>query len=468
MTLLEKLNKVNPALSAAESAEFAGCLLRIMRGLGIDSSLKSLSLDDWIATLKEDGYDVACFIAILQQISISELGAESASSLWQHIKSLMDQPNGAQSLQDYVINHYPKLERRINELHASAEQEENDIEHAAGGLSEKAWVGIGVAAAAGVVYGIRRAIKKGKTPVAAAEKAVEIPDPFEKDRHVEEIMRGLHMRDIQPGQLLNRAKKNQAPHWDDIEGHQKHIEKLLDTFDFHGYAKQQLSELKSNLKWDQWKKKEAEDIRRGINEDKDDRGKQQWEKYFTSDSQIGEWDRKINKIGYNGWGYEENLIRMDGFDKFCEDRFNGRLWAQKVLDDSGRVCQDKINALHNDNPKYVRAQPALDDLRSNATEIEAAVGDIDVTRVERKLERDSSEIAESYNSMINRNSPNVKPFPNMRDSFGDLIRRGSWGLDEVKSEIAEEAEQLGGDVERIVITDTTEIVDAEAGIIEGE
>lgn len=131
--------------------------------------------------------------------------------------------------------------------------------------------------------------------------------------------------------------------------------------------------------------------------------------------------------------------------------------------------------------KYIDKRPAPtpsdnDDLSSRASsylsdhelEIESAAGDVDVSRIERELERNSAEITDYYQSLMDKHSRGVKIFSNLRSSWGSLLRPGSFGLDELKTDLVDGAKALGSDVEKAAIGDITQIVEAEENIIESE
>ena len=69
---------------------------------------------------------------------------------------------------------------------------------------------------------------------------------------------------------------------------------------------------------------------------------------------------------------------------------------------------------------------------------------------------------------MDRHGSNVKMYSNLRSDWGSLIRKGSIGLDELKSDLVDETKALGSDVEKAAIADIADIVEAEENIIESE
>jgi len=146
--------------------------------------------------------------------------------------------------------------------------------------------------------------------------------------------------------------------------------------------------------------------------------------------------------------YEINRFMPGGV--YRSDR-QARAWW-KAREEAGESFRSKVSS----------------ELDSHESEIESAAGDVDVSRVERELERNSAEIADDFQSLMDRHGSNVKMYSNLRSDWGSLIRKGSIGLDELKSDLVDEAKALGSDVEKAAIADIADIVEAEENIIESE
>lgn len=360
MTLLEKIKEIDASVTSAESAEFAGCLIWIMRGLGEELAPQSSSLRNLTSTLDGAGYDVACFISILRQISIAELGMESASSLWLYIQSMLDEQNGVQSLRDYVNRHYPELEIRISSLHALAEQDAHLLEHTAGGLGVAGGVGVGVGIVASLAIGTLayKKLKGKKVSVESVELYSTQKLDGEVDKQITDATSLFSERDLAQGGVFNRDG-TYARHYDDYSSViEPQMRDTFKNFDFKSYADDKLLKMKNSVgrEWKDWKIREASELRKAIIGHRDglDEFQRLGDDEFKFMTKLNEAYKNRNLYG----SWEDELVNgnkfSNDFDNYCKNRFCLKEWAEAFLDNNGNFSESKAIAFYETNEKYAR------------------------------------------------------------------------------------------------------------------
>ena len=132
-------------------ASFHAALVAIGREIHEKTQAGHQSLWAWWQWLDDEGYERQVFAEVLCQIGRTTIGEEAFTELTAYSKSIENDPDGIATLIEYVNKHYPDLAQETTKIEKLAEEEENQIQDIAGGISKGAKDALrGVVVAGGV------------------------------------------------------------------------------------------------------------------------------------------------------------------------------------------------------------------------------------------------------------------------------------------------------------------------------
>ena len=149
--LSQELPKNYPGSVEISVAGFHAALVAIGREMHQKTQAGHQSLWAWWQWLDDESYERQAFAEVLCQVGRTTIGEEAFTELTAYSKSIENDPDGIATLIEYVNKHYPDLAQEITKIEKLAEEEENQIQDIAGGISEGAKDALrGVVVAGGV------------------------------------------------------------------------------------------------------------------------------------------------------------------------------------------------------------------------------------------------------------------------------------------------------------------------------
>ena len=152
--LSQELTKSCPGIAAAAVAGFRACLLAIANAMQAGSEDQDQSLLSWWQWLDEEGYERQALVEVLSQVGRATIGDGAFAELTAFSKSIENDRDGIVTLIDYVNRQHPDLAQEMEKIERLAQEEENQIQNMAGGMSKgakDALIGLGSAAVVGLV-----------------------------------------------------------------------------------------------------------------------------------------------------------------------------------------------------------------------------------------------------------------------------------------------------------------------------
>lgn len=135
-------------------AGFRAALVAMGREMHDETQFEHQSLWTWWQWLDDEGYERQAFAEVLRQVGRTTIGDEAFAELAAYSKSIENDPDGISTLIEYTNNHYPDLAQKMAKIEKMAEEEENQIQNMAGGMSKgakDALIGVGTVAGVGLV-----------------------------------------------------------------------------------------------------------------------------------------------------------------------------------------------------------------------------------------------------------------------------------------------------------------------------
>ena len=151
--LSQELTKNFPLVVGISVADFRAALVAMGREMHDDTQATHQSLWTWWQWLDDEGYERQAFAEVLCQVGRTTIGDEAFAELTAYSKSIENDPGGISTLIEYTNKHYPDLTEEIAKIEKLAEEEENQIQNMAGGMSTRAkdtLIGIGAATGVGL------------------------------------------------------------------------------------------------------------------------------------------------------------------------------------------------------------------------------------------------------------------------------------------------------------------------------
>ena len=152
--LSQELTKNYPLAAGISVADFRAALVAMGREMHDDTQAEHQSLWTWWQWLDDEGYERQAFAEVLCQVGRTTIGDEAFAELTAYSKSIENDPDGISTLIEYTNKHYPDLAEEIAKIEKLAEEEENQIQNMAGGMSKRAkdaLIGVGTVAGVGLV-----------------------------------------------------------------------------------------------------------------------------------------------------------------------------------------------------------------------------------------------------------------------------------------------------------------------------
>lgn len=133
-SLLEQLQSIDPAITAANAAELRVGLVALNQQAQAEPASASWSLNRWWQWLDEEGYSRDVLLDTLNSLGLTATGQHAWDQLTDHLRSHAEDSQGLLMVQEALEQQDPELPAVLHNLEAMAIAEDLELAQTAGGM----------------------------------------------------------------------------------------------------------------------------------------------------------------------------------------------------------------------------------------------------------------------------------------------------------------------------------------------